>query len=132
MEYSGVVLIDRNNSKGAIAALDPLIDRIKQDQISVVMAPEGTRSHSKKPKPFKMGAFHIAMQAGVPIIPIVIHNAMDVSPMGDTFYYPGTVEVEILAPIDTSDWTTANLHAQVTKVEALYKVALDKSTAVAE
>jgi putative phosphoserine phosphatase/1-acylglycerol-3-phosphate O-acyltransferase len=132
MEYSGVVLIDRNNSKGAIAALDPLIDRIKQDQISVVMAPEGTRSHSKKPKPFKMGAFHIAMQAGVPIIPIVIHNAMDVSPMGDTFYYPGTVEVEILAPIDTSDWTTANLHAQVTKVEALYKVALEKSTAVAE
>jgi hypothetical protein len=52
--------------------------------------------------------------------------------MGDTLYYPGTVEVEVLAPIDTSDWTTANLHAQVTKVEALYRAALDKSTAVGE
>lgn len=131
MEMAGVVLIDRANSKSAIAALDPLIERVKQDQISVVMAPEGTRTHSKKPKPFKKGAFHIAMQAGVPIIPIVIHNAMDVSPKGDTLYYPGTVEVEILAPINTSRWTVENLDKQVAKVEALYKKALDKSTKVA-
>lgn len=131
MEMAGVVLIDRSNSKSAIAALEPLVDRIKQDKISVVMAPEGTRTHSKKPKPFKKGAFHIAMQAGVPIVPIVIHNAMDVSPKGDSLYYPGTVEVEILAPINTSRWTVENLDKQVAKIEALYKKTLDKSTTAA-
>ncbi|WP_269617537.1 HAD-IB family hydrolase [Zhongshania sp. BJYM1] len=130
MEMAGVVLIDRSNSKSAIASLEPLIERVKQDKISVVIAPEGTRTHSKKPKPFKKGAFHIAMQAGVPIVPIVIHNAMDVSPKGDTLYYPGTVEVEILAPIDTSRWTVEGLDKQVAKIEGLYKKALDKSTKV--
>lgn len=132
MEYAGVVLIDRKNSKSAIAAMEPLIDRIIKDKISVVIAPEGTRTHSKKPLPFKKGAFHIAMKAGVPIVPIVIHNAMDVSPKGDSLYYPGTVEVEVLAPINTSRWTPENLDKQVAKVEAIYKSTLGKSTAVVE
>ncbi|WP_295875508.1 HAD-IB family hydrolase [uncultured Zhongshania sp.] len=130
MEYSGIVLINRSDSRSAIKAMEPLIDRIRNERISVAMAPEGTRTHSKHPKPFKKGAFHVAMQAGVPIIPIVIHNAMDVSPKGDSVYYPGTVEVEVLAPVDTSRWTTANLDKQIAKIEALYRTTLDKSTAV--
>ncbi len=128
MEMFGVVLIDRSNSKSAIDAMQPLVDRIKNEKISVVMAPEGTRTHSKQILPFKMGAFHLAMQAGVPIVPIVIRNAMDVSPKGDSLYYPGTVEVEILPPIDTKRWTKANLHKNVAKIEALYKATLGEST----
>jgi len=130
MEMFGVVLIDRSNSKSAIEAMQPLVDRIKDEKISVVIAPEGTRTHAKQILPFKKGAFHLAMQAGVPIVPIVIRNAMDVSPKGDSLYYPGTVEVEILAPIDTSRWTNANLNKNVAKIEALYKSTLGEATKV--
>ena len=83
MEFGGVVLIDRADGKGAIDAMKPLVDAMRKDGKSVVIAPEGTRTVSPKLAPFKKGAFHLAMQAGVPIVPIVIHNAGDVAPKGD-------------------------------------------------
>ena len=58
----------------------PLIDAVKNDGKSIVIAPEGTRTLSPKLGPFKKGAFHLAIQAGVPMVPIVIHNAGDVAP----------------------------------------------------
>ena len=83
MEMGGVVFIDRANSKNAIESIAPLIDAIKNEGKSVVLAPEGTRTVSPNLAPFKKGAFHMAMQAGVPIVPIVIRNAGDVAPKGD-------------------------------------------------
>src|SRR3546814_4705424 len=50
-------------------------DLIRQDGKSICIAPEGTRTLTPKLGPFKKGAFHLAMQAGVPIVPIAIHNA---------------------------------------------------------
>ena len=71
MEMGGVVFIDRANSKNAIDAISPLVDAMRNDRKCVVLAPEGTRTVSPKLAPFKKGAFHMAMQAGVPMIPIV-------------------------------------------------------------
>ena len=64
------------------------------------------------------------MQAGVPIVPIVIHNALDVAPKGDFIFRPATVEVDVLAPIDTSDWTVGTIDEHVAEVRALYLDAL--------
>ncbi len=113
LEMGGVVMIDRANASSAIEAMQPLVDAMRNDGVSVTLAPEGTRSISPKLMPFKKGAFHLAMQAGVPIVPIVIHNAGDVAPKGDFVFRPATVEVEVLPPIDTSDWTTHNLDHKV-------------------
>lgn len=76
MALSGTVFIDRNNTQGARQAMSGAADEIKTQRQSVYMFPEGTRSYTKEPTllPFKKGAFHLAVQAGVPIVPVVAAN----------------------------------------------------------
>ncbi len=124
LEMAGVVMIDRNDPAGAIEAIKPLVIAMREQGKSVVMAPEGTRTPTRKLAPFKKGGFHIAMQAGVPIVPIVIHNASDIAPKGDFIFRKGTVDVEVLPPIETNEWTTANMEQQVAQVRALFLEAL--------
>ena len=73
MQFGGTVLIDRENTASAKEAMKPLVDVMLKEGRSVCIAPEGTRSTSTNLGRFKKGAFHLAMQAGVPIVPIVIH-----------------------------------------------------------
>jgi putative phosphoserine phosphatase/1-acylglycerol-3-phosphate O-acyltransferase len=75
---------------------------------------------SPKLAPFKKGAFHIAMQAGVPIVPIVIRNALDVAPKGDFVFRPATVEVEVLPPVDTSKWQVTTMNSHVSDVRNMF------------
>jgi lysophosphatidate acyltransferase len=80
MSLSGTVFIDRANSSSARNAMSSAANEIKNAKQSVYMFPEGTRSYSKEPMllPFKKGAFHLALQAGVPIVPVVVANYSDV------------------------------------------------------
>lgn len=120
LEMGGVVLIDRANSQSAIEAISPLVDVMKKEGRSVVLAPEGTRTVSPKLAPFKKGAFHLAMQAGVPMVPIVIHNAGDVAPKGDFVFRAATVEVEVLPPVDTSHWKAETVDEHVREVRNMF------------
>ncbi|HBX74049.1 MAG TPA: HAD-IB family hydrolase, partial [Halieaceae bacterium] len=113
LEFAGVVMIDRANSASAIEAMTPLVEAMRDEGKSVVLAPEGTRSVSPRLGAFKKGAFHLAMQAGVPIIPIVIRNAGDVAPKGDFVFRPATVDVEVLEPIDTRNWRASDLNTHI-------------------
>ena len=120
LELGGVVFIDRADSKSAIASMQPLVDAMRREGKSVVLAPEGTRTVSPKLAPFKKGAFHLAMQAGVPMVPIVIHNAGDVAPKGDFVFRAATVDVEVLPPVDTSDWSPATIDDHVREVRNMF------------
>jgi putative phosphoserine phosphatase/1-acylglycerol-3-phosphate O-acyltransferase len=120
MELGGVVFIDRADGKSAINAMQPLVDAMRKGGKSVVIAPEGTRTVSPKMAPFKKGAFHLALQAGVPIVPIVIHNSGDVAPKGDFVFRPATVEVEVLPPVDTSRWRVETIDEHVREVRNMF------------
>ncbi len=63
---------------------------------SVWMFPEGTRSYAEEPGllPFKKGAFHLAVQAGVPIVPVVVANYSDVFSMKKFRFNSGTVKIK--------------------------------------
>ncbi|MCZ6828022.1 MAG: HAD-IB family hydrolase [Gammaproteobacteria bacterium] len=124
MEMGGVVMIDRANAASAIEAMAPLVDAMRVDGKSVVLSPEGTRTVSPRLGPFKKGAFHLAMQAGVPIVPIVIRNALDVAPKGDFVYRSATVDVEVLPPVDTSNWTPETVNEHVAEVRGMFLKAL--------
>ena len=128
LESAGIVLIDRKDTKRAIETMRPLVDAMRVEGKSVALSPEGTRSLTPKLAPFKKGAFHLAMQAGVPIVPIVIHNSGDVQPKGDFLYHAGTVHVDVLAPIDTSDWSVETLNQHVADVRQLYLAALGQDS----
>ena len=93
---------------------------------SIAIAPEGTRSFTPQIGEFKKGAFHLAMQAGVPIVPIVIRNAGELMWRDARTARPGTVEVVVHPPIETTGWTKPDLDAAVNDVQRLYQETLEQ------
>jgi putative phosphoserine phosphatase/1-acylglycerol-3-phosphate O-acyltransferase len=120
----GVVFVDRADTKKAIEALRPAVEALRQG-LSLVIAPEGTRSATPRLGAFKKGAFHIAMQAGVPIVPVVFRNALDALPKHGIVVRPATVEAVVLPPIDTSEWTREGLDDEIAAVRDLYLQVLE-------
>ncbi|AII05412.1 putative phosphoserine phosphatase/1-acylglycerol-3-phosphate O-acyltransferase [Rhodococcus wratislaviensis] len=118
-----VAYIDRADSTKARAALRPAVEKL-QSGISIAIAPEGTRSPTPRLGKFKKGGFHLAMQAGVPIVPIVIHNAGERMWRNSLVAHPGTVDVDVLAPVPTDGWDLADLDRHVDEVRTLFEDCL--------
>ena len=119
MVAAGVIFLDRSNREKAIEAMKPAVDALKKDT-SVIIFPEGTRSKDYKLGAFKKGAFHLAMQAGVPIVPVVIKNAHDAMPKGAAVFRPAVVEIVVLPPVPTKRWKKENLNANIAKIRSKY------------
>lgn len=111
----GAIYIDRSDKDKAIEDLKPAVDALKEG-ISVAIAPEGTRSGNATLGPFKSGAFHLAIQAGVPIVPIVIKNAYQAMSKGSFMLRPTHIEVVVLSPVDTALWKTKNIRQYKEKI----------------
>ncbi len=120
---AGAVFIDRANHEQAVRALEPAIDALRRG-LSIAIAPEGTRSPTPKLGRFKKGAFHLAMAANVPIVPIVFKNALDALPKHAMFIRPATVETVVHKPIATGDWTPENLRQKIAAIHRLYQRTL--------
>ncbi|MFZ2511614.1 MAG: HAD-IB family hydrolase [Gordonia sp. (in: high G+C Gram-positive bacteria)] len=124
LDAGGVVFIDRANSGKAIEQLEPVVDKIRDEGFSLVVSPEGTRSATPRIGAFKKGPFHIAMQAGVPVVPVVLRNAGEVMWRGAQLIKPGTVEVRVLPPVDTSAWRPETVGEHADAVRELFIAAL--------
>ena len=96
MWLSRTVFIDRANSTNARSAMAGAADEIRNNKQSVYMFPEGTRSYSKEPVllPFKKGAFHLAVQAGAPIVPVVVANYSNVLYVKGRRFNSGTIPIK--------------------------------------
>ncbi len=123
---AGVVFVDRANSKKAIEALKPAVEALKEGR-SLVVAPERTRSATPRLGRFKKGAFHMAMQAGVPIVPVVFRNVLDALPKDASIVRPATIEAVVLDPIDTSDWSVDQLDTEIAAIRKQYLDVLDQA-----
>ncbi|KAL7920864.1 hypothetical protein ACQKWADRAFT_296927 [Trichoderma austrokoningii] len=111
MSLSGTIFIDRKDSQGARSAMDGAANEIKSRRQSVYMFPEGTRSYSKEPMllPFKKGAFHLAVQSGVPIVPVVVANYSHILYVKHLVFNSGKIPIKVLAPIPTTNLTPADV-----------------------
>jgi len=123
-QLAGVAFVDRGNTEQAKEAMEPAVQKVR-DGMSLVIAPEGTRSATPKLGRFKKGPFHIAMQADVPMVPIVIRNAGEVMWRGAQTLRPGTVEVVVLPPVDTSAWDVETIQDHVDDVRGMFLETLD-------
>jgi putative phosphoserine phosphatase/1-acylglycerol-3-phosphate O-acyltransferase len=123
-QLAGVVFVDRAGRGQARKALEPAVAKVRDEGVSLIIAPEGTRSVTPRLGAFKKGAFHIAMQAGVPMVGIVLRNTGEVMWRGAQVVRSGRVEVEILPPFDTSDWSVATLDQHVAEVRGEFLRAL--------
>ena len=115
--------IDRADSASAVAALKP-IEEAARKGLSIVIAPEGTRMDTQSVGPFKKGAFRIAMATGLPIVPIVIRNSESVAGRNSATLHPGTVDVEVMPPVSTADWTLEDLSERIEQIRACYVARL--------
>ncbi|QSZ30053.1 hypothetical protein DSL72_004571 [Monilinia vaccinii-corymbosi] len=111
MSLSGTVFIDRGNAKDARQAMAGAATEIRDEKQSVYIFPEGTRSYAKEPTllPFKKGAFHLAVQAGVPVVPIVVACYSDVLHVQSWRFRSGKIPVKVLKPIETKNLTSADV-----------------------
>lgn len=114
-----VAFVERGNTGQARAALEPAVRKLREG-VSLAMSPEGTRTVTPRLGRFKKGAFHVAMQAGVPIVPVVIRNAGEIMWKGARTLRSGTVQVVVHEPIATDGWTVDELDERVAKVRQLY------------
>ena len=103
---AGNILIDRKNRSKAVDTINQIADKIHASNVSVWLFPEGTRSRGRGLLPFKTGAFHAAITAGVPIVPIVCSSTEHMSVFRGN---NGPVIVEVLDPVDTTGYTKANV-----------------------
>ncbi|WGW00680.1 1-acylglycerol-3-phosphate O-acyltransferase [Vibrio sp. YMD68] len=136
---TGNILIDRANSSKAKGTIDQVVDNIKTSGVSVWMFPEGTRSRGRGLLPFKTGAFHAAIGARVPLVPIVCSSTQNVKL---NRWDNGHVIVEMLPPVSTEGYSKTNVRELANdcrermkeKLEALDKEVeiLNQSGAVKE
>jgi putative phosphoserine phosphatase / 1-acylglycerol-3-phosphate O-acyltransferase len=126
-----LAFIDRSNPESARRDVNALVDRIRSGT-SVAIMPEGTRTPTPTVGRFKKGAFHLAMQAGVPMVPIVIRNAGELMWRRSMVINPGTVDVAVLEPIPAGHWTVEDLDARVAEVRQLFVDTLDNWPASGE
>ncbi|MEC7941871.1 MAG: 1-acylglycerol-3-phosphate O-acyltransferase [Pseudomonadota bacterium] len=123
---TGNILIDRANRSKAVGTIDQVVDNLKDSDVSVWMFPEGTRSRGRGLLPFKTGAFHAAIGAGLPIIPIVCSSTGGVKL---NRWNNGHVIVEMLDPINTKGYDKSNVRelANLTREQMAAKLEeLDK------
>ncbi|MFI7587265.1 HAD-IB family hydrolase [Spongisporangium articulatum] len=119
LRYADMAFVDRGDPAQARAALEPAVAKLR-DGVSLVVAPEGTRSATPAIGAFKKGAFHVAMQAQVPVVPIVIRNSGQLMAPKSLVISSGVVDVAVLSPVPTTRWTPQNLDRQVARVREMY------------
>ena len=101
MRNSGMLKIDRGNSDEAIKTLEEAIGTIK-DGCSVIVFPEGTRSKNGLVQNFKKGAFILALNGKIPVIPTVISGTQYVVPEKNKLIHRGTVKIKFLPAVNTN------------------------------
>jgi len=104
MSAAGYVKIDRTNRKSAFESIEQIAAKLKNG-VSVMIFPEGTRSEDGKVKPFKKGGFVMAVDTGVPIVPVILRGTRSIMTKGSWRINPGDVTLSIEKPIDTTGYT---------------------------
>jgi 1-acyl-sn-glycerol-3-phosphate acyltransferase len=93
------VMIDRENYEKALKSIDEAKEKMRKQNISIVVFAEGTRSKTGEIQPFKRGAFRLATQVGYPIIPTTIVGSNKIMPKGTYRLRKGTIKVYFNKPI---------------------------------
>lgn len=102
MGFVNIMAIDRSNRESALRTMRAATDRIKSG-VSFAVFAEGTRAPIGKFLPFKKGAFYMAIQAGVPIVPVAIKNTDLLMGKNTGVSQPGLIEVNFLPPVETAN-----------------------------
>ena len=122
----GFVAVNRDDRDAALASIAQGAQSLR-DGNSFLIFPEGTRSRTRRLLPFKKGGFIMALQAGVPVVPVAIDGGRAAMRRGSRLVWPTTVTVTIGAPVDTSGLTLDDRDALIARVREQVQRMLDET-----
>jgi 1-acyl-sn-glycerol-3-phosphate acyltransferase len=125
MRLAKFVPVDRADKEAAVASVEVAL-RVLKEGLSLAAYPEGTRSPDGRLKPFKKGTFAIAIEAGVPIVPVSISGAQHLMPKGEWTIRPGEIVVRFGLPVDASQYTMERRTELLARVEELVVAGLQE------
>jgi 1-acyl-sn-glycerol-3-phosphate acyltransferase len=117
---TGQVFIKRSDKEHAIATLQKTYDRLRKNNLNLILAPEGSRKHEGKIGPFKKGAFRMAIDLGYPIVPIYFDGNDRLSMGGSLMAKQGEITATIHPQIDTSAWKVETIEEHIEEVRKMY------------
>mmetsp|Transcript_64585 Transcript_64585/g.154100 ORF Transcript_64585/g.154100 Transcript_64585/m.154100 type:complete len:301 (+) Transcript_64585:54-956(+) len=101
----GTVFVDRRNTKKAVESMGVACESLKKRPRSVLVFPEGTRTPTGEMREFKKGGFVLAIQAGIPVVPVCVCGTYEVVVKGGRKVAPRPLKVIFGKPIKTSALT---------------------------
>lgn len=125
MRMAGDIRLDRSDKQSRARALVDCRDRLGK-RVSVMIFPEGTRSRTGELQSFRDGAFRVAIDAGVPVLPLAVIGTRDALVKHDWRFGYSTAEVRVLDPIPTDGLTEADVAALSDRTRAAISAALDE------
>ncbi len=114
-------LVNRSDSDEAIEAMNSTFSKLQLNNLSVCIFPEGTRQGGKQILPFKKGAFVLALNYGLPILPVVIRGAGDITPRGSLLVKPGKVYLDVLPAVSSRYKTMNDRNELLYQIESQYR-----------
>lgn len=125
-KMAGHVFVNNANATTRALTLKEAISKVK-DGVSIVIFPEGARTHNGKMRQFKKGAFYIATEENLPIVPITINGPFDVLKRDTLNLKPGKLELVIHEPISTENISEDDIPELINKTtEIIYSELWDK------
>jgi lysophosphatidate acyltransferase len=121
---SGHLRIDRGNTTQAKESLREMGEIVRKNRLSIWMWPEGTRSRDGRLLPFKKGIVHLALQTGLPIVPVVVTGAQHAWTNGSLAVRRVPIGIRAYPAIDTTGWTADNVDAYVEQLHQVFADAL--------
>lgn len=125
MRTAGHLFVDRKNHKAAFAQYDEAAARIREGT-TVVIFPEGTRGDEYALRPFKKGPFVLAIAAGVPIVPVLVHGSREALPRGSFWVRKHDVHIHVLDEIPTTGCTYEDRNRLAQQVRNAMAAAQEK------
>lgn len=125
MQLAGDIPVKRGFGPSAVEAMARCRQALAR-RVSVMIFPEGTRSATAELLPFKDGAFRLAIDAGVPILPLALHGTSTALRKHDWRFGRSTAIVKVLEPVDTSGLTAADVPALRDRVRTVIAATRDE------
>jgi len=125
LRRTGSIEIDRKHHVSAVESIDEAARKIREGK-SVMTFPEGTRSQPGQLRPFKKGVFHLALKAGVPIVPIAIIGSGEVMATKSMRIRTGKILLVVDKPIMTDEYSVENIDSLIERVHEVIRQNYEK------
>lgn len=117
LQRDGHLTVDRKSLRSSVESTNECARLIREKRLSVLIFPEGTRSPDGELQRFRDGAAFLAIQSGVPLLPVAIAGAYDVLPTRSSWFMPGEIELRFGDPISVEGLVARDRAALTARLE---------------